>query len=261
MQRKRRGFGFLLLMLLIVLGIWLNRRPTPEKERAAVVSEIEEMLRVPASIARQEGTAAAILVDTSGSMKETVPDNDGQPKPKIDIARRATSNLLRRFSDHARKNPDHPLLVGVYEFSSRDDQPDCRALVRPGPLDLEKTEAELGKMIPSGGTPIGDAMIAAKKDLDMTGMTHRHILVVTDGENNRGYSPGVVAGFLAGQPAEDRASIYFVAFDVKADKFNAVKESGGLVLEAANERDLNQTLDFILTGKILAEQPSSTTSK
>jgi hypothetical protein len=49
--------------------------------------------------------------------------------------------------------------------------------------------------------------------------------------------------------------VYFVAFDVSAERFNAVKEAGGLVLEAANERELNQTMDFILTGRILVEQP------
>jgi len=75
--------------------------------------------------------------------------------------------------------------------------------------------------------------------------------------NNKGYSPGAVADAIARQPQEDRASVYFVAFDVSAERFNSVKEAGGLVLEAADERELNQTMDFILTGRILVEQPTT----
>ncbi len=257
MRSNKGGIGLLVVLALLTYVVWMQRQSKPTREQETTVNPLEEMLRVPASVPRQEGTAAAVLMDTSGSMNETVPDTDGRPKPKIDIARRAAANVLRRFSEYAQKNPGRPLLVGIYEFSARDHQPSCRAVTKLGPPHLEQMEADLGKMYPSGGTPIGDAMIVAKKDLDLTGMTHRHILVVSDGENNRGYSPDAVAAFLARQPDEARASLYFIAFDVEAAKFNAIKESGGMVMAAANERDLNQTLDFILTGKILAEQPTS----
>ena len=52
-------------------------------------------------------------------------------------------------------------------------------------------------------------------------------------------------------------SNYFVAFDVAAAKFNSVRDSGGLVLAASNESDLKSTLDYLLTGKILVEQPTA----
>jgi len=222
-----------------------------------VANPIEELLKPPASVARQEGIAAAVLVDTSGSMKDSVQDAGGEMAPKIVIAKRAVNDLLRQFADFAAKDPDRRLLVGVYEFSARDRQDSCRRIVPVGALDLAASQRALDLLVPQGGTPIGDAMIAAKRDLDATGVSRRHILVVTDGENNKGYSPGDVAGAIARQAAEDRASVYFIAFDVAADRFNAVKEAGGLVLAAANERDLRQTLDFVLTGKILAEQPMS----
>jgi len=257
MRTNVRGIGLFLLVLLCIYAVWLNRQSKPAREQAATVSPIDEMLRVPASIARQEGTAAAILIDTSGSMRDPVPDADGQSKPKIDIARRAAGDLVRRFGEYSQTHPDRRLLVGIYEFSARDNEPACRSVIELGPPRVQEAQAALDKMFPAGATLIGDAMILAKRDLDLTGITRRHILVVTDGENNRGYSPGVVASVLATQAEEARASIYFIAFDIEAAKFNAVKESGGLVLAAANERDLNQTLDFILTGKILAEQPAS----
>jgi hypothetical protein len=100
-------------------------------------------------------------------------------------------------------------------------------------------------------------MIQAKRDLDATGLSRRHILVVTDGENNRGYAPADVASVLARLPESARPSVYFVAFDIAAERFKAVREAGGLVLAAANETDLGQTFDYLLTGKILAEQPAA----
>ena len=222
---------------------------------------LDEMLKPPQPVTRQEGIAAAILVDTSGSMEDQVVASDGFSIQKIVVARRAVVDLIRQFEQYSRKNPDRPVLVGVYEFSSRDRQQHCRSIVKLGPPNAMTAEAAAEKLTPRGGTPIGDAMIMANRDLGLTGMSRRHILVVTDGKNNKGYSPGAVADAIARQPQEDRASVYFVAFDVSAERFNAVKEAGGLVLEAANERELNQTMDFILTGRILAEQPTAPTNR
>jgi Mg-chelatase subunit ChlD len=111
------------------------------------------------------------------------------------------------------------------------------------------------RMRPDGDTPIGDAMIAAKHEIDATGISKRHLLVITDGQNNRGYSPEDVTRIITGQSEQDRASIYFVAFDIAAEKFNPVRDAGALVLAASNETELKGTLDYLLTGKILAEQP------
>jgi hypothetical protein len=49
--------------------------------------------------------------------------------------------------------------------------------------------------------------------------------------------------------------VYFVAFDIAASRFAPVRDAGGLVLPAANAAELNQTLDALLTGKILVEGP------
>ena len=42
---------------------------------------------------------------------------------------------------------------------------------------------------PEGGTPIGQAMVTAKLALDATGLSRRHLLVVSDGENTDGFRP------------------------------------------------------------------------
>jgi Mg-chelatase subunit ChlD len=129
-------------------------------------------------------------------------------------------------------------------------------VIKLGPPDSAAARSAIMNMRADGDTPIGDAMIKAKLDLDAAGFSRRHILVVTDGENTRGYSPDDVTRVISGQTEVDRASIYFVAFDVAASKFNRVRDSGALVLAAANETDLKGTLDYLLTGKILVEQPN-----
>jgi hypothetical protein len=250
--RRIRLLAFLSLTL-VASGCQQRSASTAYEGR----NPLDEVLKRPEQVTRREGIAAAILVDTSGSMEDHVVGSDGSSVPKIVIARRAVLDLIRQFEDYAGKNPDRPVLVGVYEFSSRDRQPHCRNVLRLGPPDTKGAEAAVEQMTPRGGTPIGDSMIRAKRDLDLTGMSRCHILVVTDGKNNTGYSPGAVANAIARQPGEDQTSVYFVAFDVRADRFDAVKDAGGLVLEAANERELNQTMDFILTGRILVEQPTT----
>ncbi len=216
---------------------------------------LQDLIRPPASTPLQDGVAAVILLDTSGSMRDRLTDADGQSKPKLGIAQRALMDLVRQFDEFGRKNPDRKLLVGIYEFSSRDDEPVCREVLGLAPPNLAEAEQALQKMTALGGTPIGDAMIVAKHRLDAAGLTRRHILVITDGENNRGYAPEDVADAISRLPEDNRASIYFIAFDTQAEHFKAVRDAGGLVLAAANERDLRQTLDFVLTGKILVEEP------
>jgi Mg-chelatase subunit ChlD len=190
-------------------------------------------------------------------MKEKVVDADGSPRPKIEIARRAAINLVNHFDSFARQHSDQVVFLGLYEFSQRRSGPPSRTVIKLGPPDPAAAQSAISKMVPEGDTPIGDAMIAAKRDLDLAGLSKRHMLVITDGENNRGYSPADVTQVIARQSASDRASIYFVAFDVAEAKFNSVRDAGGLVLAAANESDLKGTLDYLLTGKILVEQPPS----
>lgn len=258
-MRKSPGNALALVALLFLVLLarisGCDRQHSSIRSRAPQRNPIESVLSTGTSAERKEGTAAIILMDTSGSMRDSVADSDGIRKPKIVIARRAVVNAVKRFSDFAQKDTERPLLVGVYEFSTREHSPSCRRVIDLAAPDLAEAARAVEQMQPEGNTPIGDAMIAAKRDLDATGLTHRHILVVTDGMNNVGYSPGNVASAMARQAEWDRAAIYFIAFDVGESVFNEVKEAGGLVLGASSAADLNQALDFILTGKILVEQP------
>jgi Mg-chelatase subunit ChlD len=105
-----------------------------------------------------------------------------------------------------------------------------------------------------GGTPIGNAMIAAKRELDATGLARRHLLVVTDGENTDGFAPDAVTAAINRRPAAERPSIYFVAFDIEQRRFERVRDAGALLLGAADARELNSTLDSLLRGQILIEK-------
>ena len=130
------------------------------------------------------------------------------------------------------------MLLGIYEFSERDGQPDCRADHRRwGRRIAHAREAALAAMQADGGTPIGNAMIAAKRALDATGPhapppARRH----RRREHRRASSPSDVAAAIGRRPEAERPSIYFVAFDIEASRFDGVRDAGGLVLAAANAR-------------------------
>jgi Mg-chelatase subunit ChlD len=228
---------------------------TRQQERAELVSkQVDEELVPQKAVEPREGLAAAIAIDVSGSMDEEVPGENKRKEPKIDIARRAALELVDQFASYARDHQDEPVLLGVYEFSRRRGEPDCRTVVAMGPPDRERTATAIAKLDADGGTPIGQAMITAKRALDETGLTRRHLLVVTDGENTDGVSPDRVAVAIGKRPDAERPSIYFVAFDIEASRFSRVRDAGGLVLSAANATELNSTLDMLLRGKILVEK-------
>jgi Mg-chelatase subunit ChlD len=201
----------------------------------------------------REGLAAAIVIDVSGSMDDRV-EGQGGREPKIDIARRAARDLVEQFARYAEEHKEETVLLGLYEFSERSGQPDCRPIVPMGRPDRERATAALTTLEADGGTPIGSAMIIAKRELDATGLARRHLLVVTDGENTDGFEPDAVAAAIGRRPESERPSIYFVAFDIEASRFSRVRDAGGLVLAAANARELNETLDTLLRGSILVEK-------
>lgn len=202
-----------------------------------------------------DGIAIGVAIDVSGSMKDRVKDKDGSEKPKIEIAQRCALDILKQADSFARTHQDKKIEVGIFEFSSRQGQPSCRQVIPFGPMQSSFAASAVKRMHPDGGTPIGDAMIVVKQNMNTTGLNRQHLLVITDGENNQGYDPGDVINALSRMPDDNRTSVYFFAFDVSADKFRQVRDSGGLVMEASNGQELEQTLGYVLTGKILVEQP------
>ena len=187
----------------------------------------------------------AILIDTSGSMKETVP---GESRPKSEIARDAIEAMLDATETVMARRPGFPIKVGIYSFSSHASvqlpiQPYNRAAIRRALANVPA---------PGGGTAIGDAMRSARPDLYRAGVFRKYLLVVTDGDNTTGRSPGEVARDIF-RKSEGGVQIHFVAFDTSPEKFAFLKDMGGSVIGASNGADLRKALDDIYQGKILAE--------
>src|SRR5262245_54736907 len=83
-----------------------ERREVREADAAPYEADIEEGL----------GAAVAILVDTSGSMRERV---EGDSRPKHVVAREALEAMLDATDAFVAKRPDFPIKIGIYRFSSR----------------------------------------------------------------------------------------------------------------------------------------------
>jgi len=226
-----------------------------------VANPILGQLQQYAQTTPREGIAIGVALDISGSMDETVADQDGGTQAKIIIARRCVMNILKETNAFAQKHPEQAIEVGIFEFSSRQGQPSCRQVVPFGPVKPEISQKAIERMHAKGGTPIGDAIVTVKQKMNLTGLKQQHLLVITDGENNQGYDPGDVVNAIYRLPDEQIASVYFFALDVAANKFNKVRDAGGLVLAASNEQGLQQTLDYVLAGKILVEQPEVSGTK
>jgi Mg-chelatase subunit ChlD len=234
--------------------------PAPVSPAAAaphVDAALVELVRPPRDRSETDGIAIALLVDTSGSMNTSIPDTSGSPRRKIDLAKRASLDMIDRIARFAAQHPDRPVKVGLYEFHGQG----CKALLPLGALDRDAMAAAVERLQPSSGTPIGEAMLAAKHDLDRGGLTRKHMLVVTDGENTAGRDPAAVARAIASLPQEERADFHCIAFQVEAARFQGVKDAGGLVVEARSAAELARSMEFILERKILLELPETPVKK
>jgi len=247
----------LILILSGVIGACQpGSRSTEEKDAGTpprIDPEIDRALEPGAAEAGalRDGLAAVVLIDVSGSMKRDAP---GSRDSKIVIARRAATDLVEQFAKYADDHPAVPVQLAIFEFSSERSGGDVRQVVAMGRPDRASAARAIQGMRADGGTPIGNAMVTGKRALDATHLSRRHLLVVTDGENTDGFEPGDVARAIEGRPFDERPTLYFVAFDVEARRFNAVKNAGGFVMEAASGKALGETIDSLLRGKILIEK-------
>jgi len=219
-----------------------RRSSRPESSAAA---DAADLAPYQAEVEEGLGAAVAILVDTSGSMKEPAP---GDSRPKYLVAREALEAMLDATDGVIAKRPDFPIKVGIYSFSSSVVQ-----LLPMQQYNRNAVRAALGRLpSPGGGTAIGDAMRTARPDLYRAGVFRKYLLVVTDGENTSGRPPDGVAREIF-QKSEGGVQVHFVAFDTSPEKFAFLKGVGGSVMGAASGNELRKALDDVYQGKILAE--------
>src|SRR5437773_8240339 len=206
---------------------------------ASYQAEVEEGL----------GAAVAILIDTSGSMRDDAP---GDSRPKYVVAQEAIEATLDATEAFIAKRPDFPIKIGIYSFSSN-----VRLLLSIRPYDRAAVRGALARLPrPGGGTAIGEALGEARPDLYRAGVFRKYLLVVTDGENTSGRSPDEVAREIFSK-SDGAVQIYFVAFDTSPQKFAFLKQVGGDVLGAGSGVELRKALDEVYQGKILAEVPAA----
>jgi VWA domain-containing protein len=239
--RERRCVAALLVLAAVMAGC----SPRPDDNNTVPSSTpVADEKYVPAG---DEGLGAsvAILIDNSESMARTAGDD---ARPKFATARSALEAMIASTDSFVARQPGFPINVGLYQFDSG-----VEPLVPMKPYDRAQLHAALEAMpAPSGGTAIGLAMDAARKDLYKAGTIRKYILVVTDGENTEGPSPREVAREIA-RRSEGAVRLYFVAFDMDAREFDFLREVHGEVVGASDGVALRASLDTIYRGKILAE--------
>ena len=209
--------------------------PPPPRDTSPYRPEIDE----------SPGAAIAILIDTSGSMKDPAA---GDSKPKHVVARAAVAEMLDVTDAFLAKHPDYPVKVAVLHFADRvvTDLP-------VQPYDREKVRAALENLPePGGKTAIGAGLEQAVAELYRSGAFRKYILVVTDGENTTGIEPRPMAEEIH-QRSEQSVPMYFVAFDTDPAKFGFLSSVGGEVVSARGAAELEEVLKSVYEGRILAE--------
>jgi Mg-chelatase subunit ChlD len=224
-----------------------NRRDRSAERRGG--GDLESAASYQSEVEEGLGAAVAILIDTSGSMRD---DAEGDARPKYAVAQEALEATLDATDAFIAKRPDFPIKVGIYSFSSH-----VRQLLPIQPYDRAAVRAALARLPrPGGGTAIGEALREARPDLYRAGVFRKYLVVVTDGENTTGRAPEEIAREIF-RKSEGAVQVYFVAFDTSPDKFAFLKEAGGDVIGAGNGAELHRALDGIYQGKILAEAPDA----
>jgi hypothetical protein len=206
--------------------------------------------------AEEDGVALGIIYDTSGSMRELVPDSAGKASQKYVIANRALIEIasqVRAFATRKDSTTPRKIDAGLFVFEGQG----AREAVRFGPFNAAAFETFAKTFSnPNGNTPLGNALAAAGRAVLDSSLPHKHVLVITDGLNTAGPSPASVMEKLRQQAQEKQCSlsIHFVAFDVDAKVFEPLKKRGATVVGAANENQLTTQLQYILQRKILLEE-------
>jgi Mg-chelatase subunit ChlD len=232
------------LLLPCLLACEPNARARRSADTAQASAAIDDA-PYQAEVEEGLGVAVAILIDTSGSMRERAP---GDSRPKYEVAQEALEAMLDATDAFIARRPDFPIKIGVYSFSSG-----VRTLRPIQPYNRNDIRAVLANVPrPGGGTAIGEAMREARPDLYRAGVFRKYLLVVTDGENTSGRRPDAVARDIW-RKSEGAVQVYFVAFDTSPEKFSFLKDVGGDVIGAGTGAELRTALDGIYQGKILAE--------
>lgn len=165
-------------------------------------------------------TDFAIVLDSSGSMKEKTPEGE----TKMEAAKRVVTDLVQKFPDGLNVTF---VLYGHEVFGRADDPRNCKAVkvVRPlSPLDAAG-KSQLGSLIaglrPTGATPIALSLKTAGKELSKHD-TFSGLVLITDGLETCNGNPAAEAAALAANRCT--FGVHVVGFGVKPEEDKALKE-------------------------------------
>jgi hypothetical protein len=237
----------------------VNGRPSSNMKSTSLLAVLTVLLLAgfyPATLrGAEEGVALAIIYDTSGSMKDPVPDAVGGSSPKYIIANRAllaVTRQLEAFATNTASGAPRKIQAALFIFEGEH----AREIIKMGPLDATSFERWARRFAsPRGNTPLGNALDTAAQAVLNSPLSRKHVLVITDGMNTAGPAPQSVLPRLKQQALQKGVtlSVHFVAFDVDARQFAPIKRLGATVVGAADEKQLDSQLKFILQQKILLE--------
>src|SRR4051812_42096494 len=136
-----------------------------------------------AAPAVEEGVALAIVYDTSGSMQDNVLGPGGKYAPKYAIANKALTEIIKKVSAFQTNTPSgvpRKIEAGLFVFQGSG----AREAVKFGPFDAKAMQSWVGRFSnPAGSTPLGNSISTAGTAVLGSGMSHKHIVVITDGVN------------------------------------------------------------------------------
>ena len=207
-------------------------------------------LAVAATAIAEPGAAIAIVYDTSGSMRETVAVGSKRA-PKYIVVNGALNSIVDKVDAYAASG--NKVEAGLFRFPGLFTS---SMAVKFGPWNAALFRKWLSKFrSPDGSTPLGDAILKASNAVAASPLDKKHVVVLTDGENNEGISleEGVRQGREAAKKNGSAINYYFIAFDTFATQFAQVKADGAMVLSAADGPELQKGLTTIFTEKILLE--------
>ena len=195
---------------------------------------------------RPDTVGVMFCLDVSGSMDSSI---DG--KPKIQISKDAMRTVFSQIEAYVKAHPEKKVHVGLVSFSG-----DAKLILPPTPFDKDRLEQQTNALKTGGGTAIGDGMTMALNELHKAGVESRAIIVMTDGENNRGASPDTVMQAIRGnrnsqQTPTDDVSVFLVAFDVKSSVFQGVSQAGASVVESRDAKSLQEMLNTVVEEVLL----------
>lgn len=123
---------------------------------------------------QREPVALFLVIDRSNSMGYNSRVGTLRDGEKLRYAKEAALAVIAQLKDHD--------LVGVIAF---DSQPWEISPLRSLRENREQLETDIPRLVENGGTDFFDALVSARRQLEESRVSRRHIILLTDGDTNR----------------------------------------------------------------------------